>query len=451
MLFEGAGPALFKGWAKGGEVYRCSDNGCDCGFTFVYERGDPMGYVRKKSLIQLLAYSEDQTENVYGPMKYMVTQGPLSQVLKVREWGIRGPNGGKIEPVTSKMQSRIGQPVDSGLADESGLMTDANKVAKTWRAIRRGIAGMSGRSIEMTNPWDPAENSAAQAAFESKRKDIFRYYRKPPANLKYSNARDRHKIHVYVYADAPWVLPESIDAEAAETMEIDPTEAERFFGNKLVQGKGAFLPEELVEKGRSGRAPIRRICIGFDGSSSGDWTAIRAEDATGLRFTPTYTVGDEERPTVWKPSDYRGGRIPRTEVRAAIASIYANWDVQRGYFDPRDWQTEIDEWALTYGEDRVVQWPTGQIGRMFDALNRYGSDMVEGLTVHGADAEFETSALNAIKVAKPGDKFILGKPADHQKIDVLMADVLAHEAAADARAEGWTEARQVAYSAGFGE
>jgi hypothetical protein len=45
--------------------------------------------------------------------------------------------------------------------------------------------------------------------------------------------------------------------------------------------------------------------------------------------------------------------------------------------------------------------------------------------------------LNARKVAKPGDRFILGKPSDHQKIDILMADVLAHEAAADMRALGW--------------
>ena len=35
------------------------------------------------------------------------------------------------------------------------------------------------------------------------------------------------------------------------------------------------------------------------------------------------------------------------------------------------------------------------------------------------------------------DKYVLGKPSDHQKIDVLMADVLAYEAACDARSAGW--------------
>ncbi|MBP8838303.1 MAG: terminase, partial [Dermatophilaceae bacterium] len=53
---------------------------------------------------------------------------------------------------------------------------------------------------------------------------------------------------------------------------------------------------------------------------------------------------------------------------------------------------------------------------------------------------YRSHALAARKVAKPGDKFILGKPSEHQKIDVLMADVLAYEARADALAAGWTAA-----------
>jgi phage terminase large subunit-like protein len=86
-----------------------------------------------------------------------------------------------------------------------------------------------------------------------------------------------------------------------------------------------------------------------------------------------------------------------------------------------------------------VTWPTNQIGRMFDALTRFLEDTREGLTTHDDDPTAKLHALAARKIAKPGDKYILGKPAEHQKIDVLMADVLAHEAAADMRAEGWTE------------
>lgn len=440
LLFEGVGPALFAGFAVGGEVYRCADHGCECGWEYEYQPGEAMGVPRRKSLIGLLAYAETQTANVYEPLQTMIHSGPLSEFVRVREGFIRLPNQGKIVPLSSAARSKLGQPLTGALGDESGLYTASNRVLDTWQTMRRGVAAMQGRTIELTNPWDPMENSAAQQAFESRSKDVFRYYRKPPADLSYGNKRDRHKIHLYVYADSPWVDAHAIDAEAAELVETDPTQAERFFGNRLVQGLGAFLTEQALEAVTVVREPERRICLGFDGSSSGDWTAIRAEDVSGLRFTPTYDVGGDIRPTIWNPA-VTGGRIPRGEVRAAVAYLFGAYTVERMYCDPRDWQTEIDDWALTYGEKVVVQWPTNQIGRMFDGLNRYRTDLHEEATHHLEDATYRTHALNGRMVGKAGDKYILGKPSEHQKIDVLMADVLAHEAAADARAEGWaTEA-----------
>lgn len=446
ILAEGVGPTLFAGWAQGGEVYYCSDHGCGCGWEYHYERGEAMGVPRRKSLIGLLAFAETQTANVYEPLQTMIHNGPLAEFVHVREGFIRLPNRGKIVPLSRAAKSKLGQPLTSGLGDESGLYTATNKVLETWQTMRRGIAAMQGRTIELTNPWDPMENSAAQQAFESRRKDIFRYYRKPPADLSYSNKRDRHKIHTYVYADSPWVDPKSIDAEAAELVETDPTQAERFFGNRLVQGLGAFLTESLVESGTI-RAHVAvpdgsPVCGGFDGSRSGDWTALRLETYAGHRFTPTY--GPDQRPAVWRPEEWPDGRIPRGEVNACVDEVFRRYDVGRIYCDPRHFETQIDAWAVEHGDDRVIQWPTNSVTRMFPALVRYREDLAEGLTTHEPDPVFERHALSARKVAKPGDKFILGKPSENQKIDILMADVLAHEAACDARATNWEPTRESA-------
>ena len=439
LLFEAVGPALFAGWAKGGEVYRCRDYGCDCGWEYEYVPGEAMGTVRRKSLVGLLAFAESQTQNVYEPLQTMIHSGPLASFVHVREGFIRLPNRGKIVPLSKAAKSKLGQPLTSGLGDESGLYTAANRVLDTWQTMRRGIAAMQGRTIELTNPWDPMENSAAQQAFESARPDIFRYYRKPPVDLSYGNKRDRRRIHDFVYADSPWVDPRSIDAEAAELVETDPTQAERFFGNRLVQGLGAFLTDALVDSATvSVDVPDgAMVCGGFDGSRSSDWTALRLETIDGHRFTPTY--GPDKRPTVWKPEQWPEGRIPRGEVNAAVDEVFRRYDVSRLYVDPRHWETQADLWASEHGEERVIQWPTNSITRMFPALVRYREDVVEGITTHQPDETFQGCALAARKVAKPGDKFILGKPAEHMKIDVLMADVLAHEAAADARAAGWDE------------
>lgn len=438
ILLEAVGPSLFAGWSTGGEVYRCEDHGCGCGWEYPYQPGEAMGEPRRKSLIGLLAYAETQTQNVYEPMQTMIHNGPLAEFVHVREGFIRLPNRGKIVPLSAAAKSKLGQPLTGGLGDESGLYTAANRVLDTWQTMRRGIAAMQGRTIELTNPWDPMENSAAQQAFESRQADIFRYYRKPPVALDYKKKRDRHKIHSYVYADSPWVDPTTIDAEADELVETDPTQAERFFGNRLVQGLGSFLTDDLWTV-QTSRQPITAtgIALGFDGSFSGDWTALRAETLDGHRFTPTY--GPDSRPTIWNPAEWEG-RVPRSEVIAAVDELFARFKVARMYVDPRHWETQADQWALEHGEDVVILWPTNSITRMFPALNRYLTDLDEGATTHDDCPITRTHALNARKLAKPGDKFILGKPSEHQKIDALMADVLAHEAAADARAAGWTAA-----------
>jgi hypothetical protein len=444
LLFEGVGPSLFAGWATGGEAYRYEDNGCACGWEYEYQPGEAMGMVRRKSLLGLLAYAETQTQNVYEPLQTMIHNGPLADFVHVREGFIRLPNRGKIIPLSAAAKSKLGQPLTGGLGDESGLYTAANRVLDTWQTMRRGVAAMQGRTIELTNPWDPMENSAAQQAFESRRPDIFRYYRKPPVDLDYKKKRDRHKIHLHVYADSPWVDPtNAIDPEADELVETDPTQAERFFGNRLVQGLGSFLTDDLwTEHTDSTIEAGNAVALGFDGSFSGDWTALRAETLDGHRFTPTY--GPDDRPTIWNPAEW-GGKVPRSEVLAAVDELFARFTVARFYIDPRHWETQADAWALEHGEDTVVSWPTNSLVRMFPALNRYLTDLVEGSTTHDGCPITRSHALNARKLAKPGDKFILGKPSEHQKIDALMADVLAHEAAADARAAGWTAEPQETY------
>ena len=439
VIFEAVGPCIFAGWARGGEVYRCEDHGCGCGFVYAYEPGEPMGMPRVKSLIQLLATAETQTANVYEPIQTMIRSGPLDEVMKVREGFIRTPNNGKIEPVSAAARSKLGNPINAALGDESGLYTAQNKLLTVWQTMRRGLAGMGGRALEITNPWDPMENGAAQQAFTSRRPDIFRYYRKPPADLSYGDKRQRHKIHRYVYADAPWVPVDAIDAEAAELVETDPTQGERFFGNRLVQGLGSFLPEKMWDDATLLEAPAEtRVCGGFDGSRSSDWTALRLETVDGHRFTPTY--GPDRRPTFWDPSEWPDGRIPRGEVKAAVDEVFRTYAVSRLYVDPRHWETQADEWATEHGDEVVLQWATNRIVPMFEALSRYREDLAEKATTHADDPVMKSHALAARRIAKPGDRYILGKPSENQKIDLLMADVLAHEAAADQRAAGWVAA-----------
>lgn len=444
VSLEAVGPALFAGWADGGEIYDCRDYGCGCGWTYEYSPGEPMGMPWPTPLIQITAFSEDQTDNVYRPLQSMIRNGPLGELMRVGEAFIRCPNDGRIDVVTSSAQSRLGNPITFALQDESGLWTVANKMNNVATTQRRGAAGMGGRSMETTNPWDPSEDSVAQRTFESRRPDIFKFYRPPPKNLSYKNKAERRRIHKFVYAGSTHVDLDSIEAEAAELLEKDPAQAERFFGNRIVYGAGAYMDGD---KWGARCDPMRvpkgtPIVLGFDGSDIDDWTAIRAQTEEGYQFTPTF--GPDRLPTIWNPADY-GGQVPRTDVDTAVQELFAWFRVVRMYCDPPDWKSEIDGWAAKFGEKRVIRWETYRLVQMHAAAVRLYAD------VHKQDTTFShdgcpTTAVhvrNARKVPRPPNRYVLGKPAQHQKIDACVTSILTNEAAGDVTAaKAWPAARR---------
>ncbi len=457
---DACGPTLFADWAAPGDRYLCSENGCPCGWSYTYLPGEPKGMRHPSPLIQITGFSSDAADNIFRPLKSMIRLGPLRYLLLDRDSFVRvvglvhtgeadltDEELDRIDVVTASAKSRLGNPISSADQDEVGLWTTSNKMIALADTQRRGAAGMGGRTHGWTNMYDPTEASYAQQVHEDSRTadDIWVFYRDPDEvllgpdgrPLDYSKKRNRDKIHRYVYDGAWWVNLASIEAEAANLMKRDPSQAARYFGNKKAEGKGSYLSKAILTPARTGREPGTEIALGFDGSLSGDWTVIRAEDRSGLRFTPTYTVGGEERPCWWDPALAPLGMIPRGEVHAALEQIFARYRVVRMYCDPREWETEIDTWTLTYGEDRVVKWYTTRTTPMHEALVRYRIDMIEGSSGHVRDELYEQHALNARMLAKPGDRFAIGKPSPDQHIDLCVADVLAHEAASDARADNW--------------
>lgn len=440
---QAVGPVLFAGWAAAGETYDCRDWGCGCGWVYEYALGEPMGMPWPTPLIQVTAFSEDNTDNVYKALRPMIDRGPLSELIpKTGEEFIRLPGGGEIAVVTSSARSRLGNRVTYAPQDETGVWTEANKMVALADTQRRGLAGMGGRAEETTNGWDPSQHSVAQRTGESRAADVFRYHPLAPEHWSYTDKRDRRRIHQFVYGSSlksrgGHVDLDAIEAEAAEILEKDPGQAERFFGNRCRTGRGSWLPPGLW----ASREELRvvpdgtRVCLGFDGSDSEDWTAIRAETLDGHGFTPTFA--EDRRPTIWDPAGY-DGRIPRGEVHAAVEELFGRYRVVRMHCDVREWATEIEMWALRYGARRVFEWPTNRPVVMHESLVRYVTDLTSGARTHDACPITALHVDNARRLPRPGERYILGKASEHQKIDVAMADVLAHEARCDAVAAGAT-------------
>ena len=190
--------------------------------------------------------------------------------------------------------------------------------------------------------------------------------------------------------------------------------------------------------------PGTAVAGGFDGSENDDWTAIKLETREGYVFTPRY--GPDKRPTIWNPAEW-GGHTPRSEVHAAWAELAKRFRLVRVYCDPgfRDesaWATEIDGWDEKYGPKVFIPWRMdggSRVEAVYRMLRRFEADLAHGSITQDGCPITTTHMGHARKIAKSADRYGLGKPAQTSKIDAAVTTILAHEAACDARADGWPQ------------
>ncbi|TCO54151.1 hypothetical protein EV192_109131 [Actinocrispum wychmicini] len=145
-----------------------------------------------------------------------------------------------------------------------------------------------------------------------------------------------------------------------------------------------------------------------------------------------------------------GWRIPRAEVHEAVAWAFDHYRVGLMLCDPAKWHTEIEGWAQSYGDDRVIFFDTNSLVRMARACDRWLTALAEGAYSHDGDAVTtdHVLAMHRTKVHvrdaddDGGTKYVFVKGPDRRKIDAGIADVLALQAAAtmpdeDQAADPW--------------
>jgi hypothetical protein len=104
-----------------------------------------------------------------------------------------------------------------------------------------------------------------------------------------------------------------------------------------------------------------KVVLAFDGSASGDSTALIGCTLDGHLFV----VGIWQHP----PNDERW-RVPRLEVDEAVALAFDRFDVVELACDPWCWRSEIESWSKRHGRRRVVEYNTGAAQRMAPATDR---------------------------------------------------------------------------------
>lgn len=428
-----------KGWGKS-PMLAAMAVGELCGpveFAGWDATGEPVGRPKPTPWVQVAACSEDQTDNTYAPLVAMLGSSPavddFGLDVGITRTYMRG-SPGRIEPVTSAAGSREGQPVTFAVLDETHLWVRSNHGHKLAETIRRNVAKMNGQTVETTNAYIPGVDSVAEqtdkAAAKAQKGLLYDAVEGPWVEDLADTAQLLAALRV-AYGAATWVdLPRLV--EEAQDPAINPGEYRRFFLNQII------APELDVIDARDWAAlqrdtalkPGDTIAIGFDGSVTGDATALYA-----CRW-PEWTVF---RLGVWeRPAGVKDYRVPVHDVDATVEQTMRRYRVVRGYADPPYWRKEIAEWQLAYGDKKILEYPTSSDLRITRATDRWDAMCRSGALGHDGDPILAAHIAHAMRGDARGEQEGSWRPVKKGTghIDAFVAAVLAVHALGDAVAAG---------------
>lgn len=193
-----------------------------------------------------------------------------------------------------------------------------------------------------------------------------------------------------------------------------------------VSGSDSWLPfDAWAECADSERrvGPKERVVLAFDGSASGDSTAL-----LGCTVGPDphlFVVG------LWENPGERGWRVPRGDVDRAVDLAFDQYHVVELACDPWGWRSEIEAWAGRHGQRRVIEWNTAHAARMAPATDRLYQAVVDQQVTHDDDPRLAAHIAHCIAKRTPmGDLVSKDKRGSPRKIDAAVAAIVAHDRAA---------------------
>lgn len=216
--------------------------------------------------------------------------------------------------------------------------------------------------------------------------------------------------------------PDMLDVFAFERENMPEHDFRRFRLGQWTTTASGWLPYgRWAELARDvGPDPSEPVWLGFDGSYSGDSTALVCATASGH----ISVVG------CWENPGRKGWRVPRDEVMGAVAVAFAERNVQFMFCDPPYWGREIAEWSARY-PGRIVEFPTFSRARMAPACTTFYTAAMDGRMSHDGNPVLARHVANCVVRPSPQGDYITKASQDSPaKIDAAVAAVLAFQGAA---------------------
>jgi phage terminase large subunit-like protein len=179
------------------------------------------------------------------------------------------------------------------------------------------------------------------------------------------------------------------------------------------------------------------VVLGFDGSYSGDSTALVA--ATVDENPHLFVLGLWEHPgggTQWV--------VDHDEVEATVHDAFRRFDVREISADPPYWGQQLTRWAELFGEDRVLAFNTFVRKRMSAACSSFYQAATNQTMSHDGDASLARHIQNAtLRETAQGAYITKQSSGSPLKIDAAIAAVIAYN-----RAYWWATTKQASHEAG---
>lgn len=224
-----------------------------------------------------------------------------------------------------------------------------------------------------------------------------------------------------------FLYPDALRATVATTREA---EFRRFRLGQWTQSQDAWLPRAAwsacVREG-----PIvddAEVVLGFDGSYSGDATAIVAVE---VGKPPHVDVVRCWEPPTNAPS---GWQVPIIDVEDTLREACRRWRVRAIVADPFRWARSLQ--LLAAEGLPVLEYPQSA-QRMTPATTRFGEAVLNTALTHSGDPDLARHVANAVvRVDSRGTRITKEDRHSRLRIDLAVAAIMAHDTAATLAEQG---------------
>lgn len=478
-IAEAFAPTLFSHWDENGRPV-----------------GKPWRAVRTP-IVLLAATTQQQSYNAFGPIREMLSEDMNAPILQhypgieVQQTRVNLPDRGYIGVVTSSATSIKGARSTAVILDQDEAMNTSNGGHKLATVLTDNVTKTGGVLLSTPNAFIPGEDSVAERTYKAvqqiiekdgeaglKKRGFLFDMRSAPADLDLSRRSDLLYAIRYAYGDSsahpdgcvihdPPCPPGWVDVERVFARMHDPdaslVELQANWLNQYVASADSYIaklewdacyrPEEELRRGDI-------IALGFDGSrgrqdAKPDATALVAYRLSDGLIVPLHVEEvPDDRPDLW-----RDWTPNETAFDAAVADAFRYYRVAGVKADSAaGWGEWIARWEARYAKKLFR---TGKGAGTAFAGNKPFSvwfasspikteKMVEDFeqAVRNEDIKHNGSLLLTRHVLNGRRRVVKGRlvvqkefNASPNKIDALVAAILARAAAVEAISAGATNKR----------